>query len=153
MMEVPPSYVQIQNLLGTYAERIDAGDFAGVAELFAHAVITVERLDTHAAGVREVKQLYDEATRKFADDGTPHTKHVTTNLIIEVDEEAGTATCRSYFSVFQQTPDLPLQPIVQGRYQDRFERVDGRWRFKHRHMITDLVGNLSQHLLRDIKLK
>jgi len=153
MMSALPSYVQIQNLLGTYAERIDAGDFAGVAELFAHAVITVERLDTHAAGVQEVEALYEQATRRFPDDGTPHTKHVTTNLIIEVDEEAGSATCRSYFSVFQEAPGLPWQPIVQGRYRDRFERVDGRWRFAHRHMITDLVGNLSQHLLHDVKLK
>jgi len=147
-----PSHMQIQNLLGMYAERLDAGDFAGVAELFAHAVITVERLDTRAKGVGEVRTMYEEATRRFADDGTPHTKHVTTNFIIDLDEEAGAATCRSYFTVFQETPDLPLQPIVQGRYHDRFERVDGRWRFAHRHMLTDRVGDLSQHLLRDIKL-
>ncbi|MFN8625992.1 MAG: nuclear transport factor 2 family protein [Candidatus Binatia bacterium] len=152
-MQVLPPYVQIQNLLGTYAERLDAGDFAGVAELFAHAAITVERLDTHAAGVAEVQALYEQATRRFPDDGTPHTKHVTTNLIIEIDDAAGSASCRSYFSVFQMTPDLPLQPIIQGRYRDRFESVDGRWRFAHRHMITDLVGNLSQHLLHEINLK
>ena len=29
------------------------------------------------------------------EDGTPRTKHVTTNLAIEVDEEAGTAVSRS----------------------------------------------------------
>jgi len=103
--------------------------------------------------VREVKQLYDEATRKFADDGTPHTKHVNDELIIEVDEEAGTATCRSYFSVFQQTPDLPLQPTCKDAIRTASSVWTAAGGFKHRHMITDLVGNLSQHLLRDIKLK
>ena len=56
------------------------------------------------------------------DDGTPRTKHVTTNVVIEVDAEAGTAVSRSYFTVLQALPDLALQPIVSGRYQDRFER-------------------------------
>ena len=51
-------------------------------------------------------------------DGTPRTKHVTTNLAIEVDEDAGTAVSRSYFTALQALPDLALQPIVSGRYFD-----------------------------------
>jgi len=56
------------------------------------------------------------------DDGTPRTKHVTTNIAIEIDEEAGKAETRSYFTVLQALPGLALQPIVSGRYQDRFAR-------------------------------
>jgi 3-phenylpropionate/cinnamic acid dioxygenase small subunit len=80
------------------------------------------------------------------DDGTPRTKHVTTNVAIEIDEEAGTAVSRSYFTALQALPDLALQPIVSGRYQDRFERRDGRWRFVERRVRTDLVGDVSRHL-------
>ena len=80
------------------------------------------------------------------DDGTPRTKHVTTNVSIEVDEEAGTAVSRCYFTALQALPDLALQPIVSGRYQDRFERRDGRWRFVERRVRTDLVGDVSRHL-------
>ena len=64
-------------------------------------------------------------------DGTPRTKHVTTNLAIEVDEAGGTAASRSYFTALQALPDLALQPIISGRYLDRFERRDGHgvsWR-------------------------
>jgi 3-phenylpropionate/cinnamic acid dioxygenase small subunit len=82
------------------------------------------------------------------DDGTPRTKHVTTNVAIEVDEEAGTAVARSYFTVLQALPDLALQPIVSGRYRDRFERHEGRWRFVERRVQTDLVGDVSGHLRR-----
>lgn len=80
------------------------------------------------------------------EDGTPRTKHVTTNLAIEVDEEAGTAVSRSYFTALQALPDLALQPIASGRYHDRFERRDGQWRFVERHVQTDLLGDVSRHL-------
>ena len=82
------------------------------------------------------------------DDGTPRTKHVTTNLAIDVDEEAGTAVSRSYFTVLQALPDMALQPIVSGRYYDRFERHEGQWRFVERRVQTDLVGDVSRHLRR-----
>jgi ketosteroid isomerase-like protein len=140
--------VAVANLVFAYAERIDAGDFAGVAELFRHGGITAEGGGPPWEGADQVRRMYESWTRRYEDDGTPHTKHVTTNLIIDVDEGAATATCRSYFTVLQQTPDLSLQPIICGRYHDRFELVDGRWRFAHRHMFTDLLGDLSQHLHR-----
>jgi hypothetical protein len=47
--------------------------------------------------------------------------------------------------VFQQTKNLPLQPIIGGDYRDRFEKVDGVWRFSERHIGNDLFGNLSAH--------
>jgi hypothetical protein len=45
---------------------------------------------------------------------------------------------------------LPLQPIVTGRYHDRFERVAGEWRFAQRHMIVDHVGDVREHLTFDL---
>jgi hypothetical protein len=80
------------------------------------------------------------------DDGTPRTKHVTTNVAIELHDEAGSAVSRAYFTVFQALPELALQPIVSGQYHDRFERRDGRWRFVERTVQTDLVGDVSHHL-------
>jgi 3-phenylpropionate/cinnamic acid dioxygenase small subunit len=146
---VTPSHVAIANLVFSYAERIDAGDYEGVAELFRYAEITAEGNDEHYRGIEQVRRMYEGWTKRY-EDGTPRTKHVTTNLIIQADDESGSASCRSYFTVFQQTATLPLQPIIAGRYHDGFERVDGEWRFAHRHMITDLVGDLSQHLFHPI---
>jgi hypothetical protein len=137
----------IANLLHTYAERIDLGDYEGLADLFAHAQITAEGLETGPRGRDEVLAMYTASTRKY-DNGTPRTKHVTTNLILEVDEGGQTAAARSYFTVLQAVPGaLGLQPIIAGRYHDRFALVDGAWRFERRQMIVDLVGDLSQHLL------
>ena len=64
-----------------------------------------------------------------------------------MDEEAGSGTARSYYTVFQQTDELPLQPIIAGRYHDTFHLVDGEWWFDTREMFVDLTGDLSHHLL------
>jgi 3-phenylpropionate/cinnamic acid dioxygenase small subunit len=139
---------RIENLLYTYAERIDAGDLDGVAELFRHGRIHGQEggpPGTVFEGYDGVRGLYEMATR-LHEDGTPRTKHVTTNAIVEVDEAAGTATCRSYYSVLQATPELPLQVIVAGRYADTFHRIGGTWWFDTRTMYVDLAGDLSKHL-------
>ena len=95
-------------------------------------------------------QRFYAATRRY-DDGRPLTRHLTTNMVIDVDETAGVASARSAFIVFQATQTLPLQPIVAGRYRDRFRRGDdGTWAFTERCFAVDLVGDLSEHL--DISL-
>jgi 3-phenylpropionate/cinnamic acid dioxygenase small subunit len=133
----------IENLIATYAELVDDGEFAAVGVLLADAEFTggagsLSGADAIEGMLRDNLIVYD--------DGTPRTKHVTTNVAIEVDDEAGTAVSRSYFTVLQALPDMALQPIVAGRYHDRFERHDGRWRFVERRVRTDLVGDASRHL-------
>jgi ketosteroid isomerase-like protein len=144
-------YNAVANLIGRYAELIDRGDFAGVGELLAHAVVTSEGGGMEVRGADAIAAMYTSWTRRYEDNGTPHTKHVTTNLVVDIDEEAGRATCRSYITVLQATDALALQPVFAGRYHDAFERVDGTWRFSRRHMITDYVGDLSHHLLQSIE--
>ena len=68
--------------------------------------------------------MYEMATRLY-DDGTPKTKHLTTNVRIDVDDAAGTASSTANYLVTQATPDLPLQVIVTGHYRDTFHLVDG----------------------------
>lgn len=139
---------EIENLIYSYAERIDAGDLGAVADLFAHGRIHgIENgpPETVFEGTVRVRQMYDMATRLY-EDGTPKTHHHTTNVRIEVDESAGSASARSYYLVTQATPDLPLQVIVTGRYHDTFHRLDGRWWFDSRTMFVDQVGDMSHHL-------
>ncbi len=139
---------EIENLLHRYAERIDAGDLEGVADLFAHGRIRASAdapPEQTFEGRDRVLALYRGSTQIY-DDGIPHTKHVTTNSIIEVDEGAIAASARSYYTVFQRLDDFPLQPIISGRYHDTFQRIDGGWWFETRIMIVDLVGDLSRHL-------
>ena len=141
----PSSHRAIENLIAKYAELVDDGDFAGVGALLADATFTGSA--GSVTGGEAIEKMLRESLIVY-DDGTPRTKHVTTNLAIEVDEEAGTAVSRSYFTALQALPDMALQPIVSGRYHDRFERRDGQWRFVERRVRTDLVGDVSRHLRR-----
>ena len=106
------SYRAIECLIATYAELVDDGDFAAVGRLLADATFT------GGAGAVSGRDAIEKMLRDNVivyDDGTPRTKHVTTNLAIDVDEEGGTAMSRSYFTALQALPDLALQPIVSGR--------------------------------------
>ncbi|EHK77989.1 aromatic-ring-hydroxylating dioxygenase beta subunit [Sinorhizobium meliloti CCNWSX0020] len=64
-------------------------------------------------------------------DVTPRTWHALSNILIDI-ESATTTRSVSYFTVHQELPGLPLQPIVTGRYVDTFERRDGKWRYASR---------------------
>jgi len=142
------SATEITNLIYTYAQLLDRGDLDGVARLFEHGRICGMEdgpSETVFAGSARVREMYDMATRIY-DDGTPKTKHNTTNVQLYIDEAAGTARSTSYYCVTQATADLPLQVIVTGHYKDTFHRVDGAWCFDSRTMFVDQVGDVSQHL-------
>lgn len=134
----------IENLIATYAELVDAGDFPGLGELFDDAAFGGS--EAAVRGREPVEKLFRAMVRVY-EDGTPRTKHVTTNIRIDVDDEAGTAVAHSYVTVFQALPDMALQPIVAGRYRDVFERRHDIWHFAERRFTTDLLGDVSRHLL------
>ncbi|WP_432470403.1 nuclear transport factor 2 family protein [Amphritea sp. HPY] len=144
------SYREIENLIYTYAERIDAGDLEGLAQLFSHAEFINAEGKVVAAGAEEFLKLQTSAIKIYSETGTPRTKHVTSNIIIEVNEATNSATTRSYFTVFQAAENFALQPIIAGTYKDIFERVNGNWRFRQRQPIPELIGDLSQHLKFDL---
>ena len=141
----------IANLIYTYAERIDAGDFTGVGELFERATLTFEGYEDAVRGKEAIADLYTRTTRRY-EDGTPRTKHVITNVMVEVDGGGTTARSRSYFTVFQAVPGhLALQPVIAGRYRHGFEKSGGRWAFASKHIVIDLVGELGHHMLFDLE--
>ena len=123
-------------------EATDNGDFDTRATLFEHAVVYFPNPIGAVSGAA-VADSFRSRQRLY--DGIPRTAHLCLNVIIELDESATSAAVRSRYLVMQETPDLPLQPIIVGRYHDRFERVGEQWRFAERRFIIDLVGEMSAH--------
>ena len=138
--------VAITNLLYRYAECMDNGDFAGAAALFGNARIRIAAGDDGLVDAAGILALWESSVIRYPD-GTPRTKHVTTNAIVTIDESGTTATTHSYYDVFQQVDDSPLQPIIAGRYHDQFAKAGGEWQWVERdYTLVDLVGDLSRHL-------
>jgi hypothetical protein len=134
---------EIRRLVHSYAELFDEGLFDEAVSLFKTARVRVSGAD---------QEFHREAARSILTDlvqlhdGIPKTKHVTTNVIVDLHPGAITATARSYYTALQALPNFPLQLILAGRWHDKLEKVDGKWRFSERVIHPDLVGDISRHL-------
>jgi hypothetical protein len=134
----------VLRLMNEYCYRIDAGDKEGFANLFEQATFVLQGDpgggDTGTAAMLKMLEnviLYD---------GKTHTKHVMSNVQIDIDASGDGATAQSYITVFQAVPpDFPLQAIFIGHYHDRFEKADSGWHFTRREISPDLLGDLSFH--------
>ena len=134
----------ILELMNEYCYRIDRGDLQGFADLFSQGTWLVQGDptggDTGSAAVMETLKniiLYE---------GKPNTKHVMSNIQVEVAPDGKTATAQCYITVNQAVPpNFPLQPIFIGDYHDSFTCTDGVWHFTLRDIQPDLAGDLSHH--------
>ena len=153
-MKAPTDESAIAELIYAYAEHLDGGDFAAVGALFSEADYGPAG-GPYLTGAQAVEDIMRAVVIVY-DDGTPRTKHATSNLVIDVD--GATARARAYFSVFQQFPPdgpnsdegapiaAPIVPIVMGRYADTFIRDPKGWRFHQRQVSMDMVGDTRHHL-------
>jgi hypothetical protein len=120
---------EIANLIAEYAFRNDDADIGGLGDLFAQAVFTLDGIA--ARGKTEVEALAS-AMIPVQSDGYAATSHEITNVSIDVNQASGTATARSYWTVYQAVSGTPRQAILAGRYADEFELREGNWCFTKR---------------------
>ena len=140
--------LEILELLYRYAELIDAGDFDGVGELLSQARFGGPRTPT-VSGAQNIAAIFAMTTKRFADTGTPKTRHLVLNPIVEIGDGGTTATARSTLLVVQATDVVAFQPIVAGRYHDGFVRDAAGWHFTERIADVEMAGDTSDHLLID----
>ncbi|WP_057461471.1 nuclear transport factor 2 family protein [Pseudovibrio sp. POLY-S9] len=138
---------EILKLLNRYSFTLDSGDLDGFAELFAHGEWGMEgRMhqgkEALLAGVRSTVLLQSDRTSK--------TRHMFTNIQLEINNEASIATCKRYGLVVQQTADLPLKPIFSADYFDTFAKEEDVWRFKKCELKRAFVGDLSHQFSQEV---
>ncbi len=159
MNSVAEIHHAVLNLLNRYAEAVDDGDFAVLRELFRHAELyTGDESTPSYSGADGVEQMfrsfpiyYDESEQPVDAPrvpGTPRTTHLISNAVVEVAPDLQSAAARSRYTVFQCLSDFPLQPIIQGRYDDRFDCSGSECHFVSRRYRMDFAGDLSRHLQR-----
>jgi 3-phenylpropionate/cinnamic acid dioxygenase small subunit len=142
----------ISNLLFQYAEYIDDGQLDSAADMFSHAQIKISSRQDQFIGKDELLALWKKIIILYPC-GTPKTKHVITNPIIQIDESLGVAKVKSYFNVFQPDQNQVIHLILSGRYYDEFQLQNEKWVWTHRdYTHIDFAGNLSLHL-KDFELR
>ena len=134
----------IKNLINSYAELLDTGDFDALGQLFERAIVRVHGSGHEAQGTEAVRQLLVGNVRLY--NGIPSTKHTITNLTVELAANQQQATARSYYAALQACDGLPLQLIIAGRWHDRLEWDGERWFFAERVIYPDLMGDLRFHI-------
>ncbi|MDO6415221.1 nuclear transport factor 2 family protein [Sphingomonas sp. BIUV-7] len=133
---------EVRRLLATYAQNLDYGKVDANADILANARFKVA--DTIVEGRDGIAHFLKTNLQYHVDD-TPRTWHSVSNVLIDV-HSATAASSICYFTVHQELPGLPLQPIVTGRYIDSFEQHDGAWRFSSREVEGRLFGDVSRHV-------
>jgi hypothetical protein len=150
---------EIRRIILAYPERIDRGDFDGVAELLGGVKMCgstgilapeIPENEIPVSTVEDVRKSY-EASVILYEDGLPHTKHLITNIDIWFAEDGCTANSRSYFVVLQAMDDFPMQVIITGRYEDTYELDGDEWRLRIRREYGDLVGDISRHVTPEVR--
>ncbi len=89
---------EITALVNSYALLLDGGDMDAVAALFAHSTWRSEPEGHVLRGVEEIRPVYEQLK---SPEGGPRTKHLLTNLTVDVEPGASTASAHCYWTVLQ----------------------------------------------------
>ncbi len=132
-------YREITNLEYSFIEKLDRRDYADLATLFTDGKLVIARPDLaeppSATGEADVARMLESTLPPAMP--TAFGRHIASNLIIEIDENAGTATARMYTAAYLMVQGRPPHFLGVGRHQDRFKRVDGVWRFSEKLITGD----------------
>jgi ketosteroid isomerase-like protein len=127
---------EITALVHSYALLLDGGDTEAVVALFEHSTLRSEPNGSVLRGSDEIRPVYE----RLKVDGAPRTKHLLTNLTVDVEAASSSAASHCYWTVLREVPTGGIDVMLSGQYVDRFEKVNGRWRFADRLIRVDLGG-------------
>lgn len=122
----------IRDCFTRYARAIDRSDSALLSDLFwPDAVIEFEGLIKGPIGE------YIEKTVPEAAHSMEQTAHLLANMLIEIN--GNFATSESYVLAFHRIvgENEPMDLLLGGRYLDRLEKRDDRWRILSRTFVCD----------------
>jgi SnoaL-like domain len=145
---------EIRRIIFSYPNCIDRGDIDGAARVLTGVKMSISTgILAPEVPEDEMSTLsFDDAremhtsTMVLYEDGTPHTKHVISNIDVSFADDARTASSRCSYTVLQQADDFPLQVVVAGRCEDIYEFDGKQWKLRVRREYADMMGNLSHHV-------
>ena len=126
------AYEEIRNVISAYNSFGDRGRFDDLIELFADKAVMDIGDGRLYEGVEQIEEIFTGTRDSLSDGEKPsYIQHHTSSIHIDV-QDASNATSRSYFSVF-----LTHGIDHWGRYEDKFEKINGKWILTYRSVKTD----------------
>jgi SnoaL-like domain len=137
---------EIEQQIYRMGYALEAGDFDAVGAMLAHATFGADRIGRRVfRGRDEIREQYRRTNIVYPEGGR-RTKEIYTNVLVDIDLDAGTARSTTSFTVAQQVPGERFELLVAGRYEDEWERVDGEWRWADRYIVAQYHNDLRRHM-------
>jgi hypothetical protein len=139
---------EIEQKIYRMGYALEDGDFAEVGRLLRHATFGADRIGRAAfRGEDEIRGQYERTNRTYPGHGRA-TREMYTNVLIDIDLDAGTATSTTAYTVAQQVPGSgqPFALLVAGRYEDEWARIDGEWHWSDRYIVVQFKNDLDAHM-------
>jgi hypothetical protein len=139
---------EIEQKIYRMGYALERGDFAAVGRLLRHATFGADRIGRAAfRGEDEIREQYERTNRTYPGHGRA-TREIYSNVLVDVDLDAGTAESTTAYTVAQQVPDSgrPFELLVAGRYEDRWALIDGEWYWIDRYIVVQFKNDLDAHM-------
>jgi len=144
----------IEEIMYRYSYYVDTADIESLGTIFAAGAL-ISQNGQEVRGPKAVAELFSNEIIFYDQDGkkvpyvrnqcTPLTRHVTTNIMMDFNNQITVAGVKSYFTVYQ-TIEGKNPIIAGGRYEDRFEHDPYGWHLIERRILLDNLGDMSHHL-------
>ena len=142
-------YVAVLNLLHSYADALERGDFDRINALFSDADLYVSGRDEPVvqAGNGRLGDLIRQSMPVYPPDNAPRVRLMITNHRVHFD--GSRVRVQSCFMMFQvlSGSQLAASPVAVGTYDDRFLRRGDTWQFTERHETIKATGDLRGELI------
>lgn len=139
---------EIEQKIYRMGYALENGDFDRVGELLRHATFGADRIGRRVMQGRDaIREQYRRTNITYPGHGRA-TREMYTNVLIEIDLDAGTAKSTTAYTVAQQTPDghSRFELLVAGRYEDEWKRIDGEWHWTDRYIVVQFKNDLDRHM-------
>jgi hypothetical protein len=139
---------EIEQKIYRMGYALEDGDFALVGHLLRHATFGADRIGRKVfQGEDAIRGQYERTNRIYPGHGRA-TRELYSNVVIDIDVDAGTATSTTAYTVAQQIPDSeePFALLVAGRYEDTWSCIDGEWHWTDRYIVVQFKNNLDTHM-------
>lgn len=133
-------YRLITNLEHQFLRELDRRNLAGIAAMFVQGTLemTIPGRPNPLSGTGEAAVMQLLKSVLPANPAGTYGRHAASNLIVDLDEIAGTATAQLNSSLVLIREGKPAHFMGLGRHEDELKLIENRWWFARKTIIGDV---------------